>query len=86
MIDEPSEIAAFGRVDNGIEIDAKQIGTADARGLVLRLAEVGHDRPDHLPDVLYHHFVGRNRLHGKQSPIVNSGLGEFQLLLSELYG
>lgn len=62
VVDEPRQVAALGGVDDGVEVDAEQVGAADAGGLVVRLAHVGHDRPDHLPHVLYHHLVCCYRL------------------------
>lgn len=62
VVDEPRQVAALGGVDDGVEVDAEQVGAADAGGLVVRLAHVRHDRPDHLPHVLYHHLVCCYRL------------------------
>lgn len=62
MVDEPREVPALGGVYDGVEVDAEQVGAADAGGLVVRLAHVRHDGPHHLPHVLDHHLVGRYRL------------------------
>lgn len=62
VVDEARQVAALGRVDDCIQVYPEQVGAADAGRLVVRLPYIRHDRPDHLPDVLYHHLVGCYRL------------------------
>lgn len=62
MVDEARQVAALGGVDDGVEVDAEEVGAADAGGLVVRLAHVRHHGPHHLPHVLDHHLVRRYRL------------------------
>lgn len=62
VVDKPREVTTLGGINDGVEVDAEQVRAADAGGLVVRLAHVGHYRPDHLTHVLYHHLVSRYRL------------------------
>lgn len=83
VVDEPREVAALGRVDDGLQVDPEEVRAADAGRLVLGLPEVGHARPDHLPDVLDDHLVRRDRLHGEEAPVVDAGLGELEVFPPE---
>ena len=62
VVDEPREVPALGGVYDGVEVDAEQVGAADARRLVVRLAHVRHYGAHHLTHVLYHHLVSGYRL------------------------
>lgn len=84
MIDESGQVSTLGCVYYGLGVYPEEVRTADALGLVLALPQVGHHRPHHLADVLYHHLVCCDRLQRKQTPVVNGRFGEFQLFLAEL--
>lgn len=62
VVDETREVAAFGSIDDRIEVDTEQVRRPNSSGLVVRLPHIRHDRSDHLAHVLDHHLVGRYRL------------------------
>ena len=84
MVDKPSQVASLGSVNDGIGVNPEQVAASDTQLLVARLALVGQALPDGLADILDDHLVCRDRLHGVQTPAVNSTLKELQFLLTEL--
>lgn len=40
MVDEPGQVAALGRIDDGVLVDPEQVATADAFVLVTSLTHV----------------------------------------------
>lgn len=84
MVDESSNIAAPGRVNNCVRVDLEQVRTADANLRVLLFADVCHNWSHLLTNVLNDHLICRDILQRKQAPVVDSTLGEFELLLAEL--
>jgi len=84
VVDKPGEVAAFRGVYNGFQVYPEEVGRSDALGLVVVLPQVREHGPDHLADVLDHHFIRGDLLHGEQAPVVDARLGELQLLLTEL--
>lgn len=84
MIDEPRKVSAHGGIDDKLVVHAEEIAAADPAGLVLFLSDLRHVLPDHLSHVLDHHLLGSDRLQGEQTPRVDPGAIELQLLLPEL--
>ena len=84
MVDEAGQVATLGGVNDVLAVNPEEVGATNAHRLVVLLPHVGHGVADHLPHVLDHHLLGRDRLQRKQPPVVNTRFGEFQVLLSEL--
>ena len=84
MVDEARQISSLGGVNDRISIDPEEVAAPDAKLLVPSLPLVGGALPDGLPDVLDDHLIGRDGLHGVQTPAVDTALQELQLLLTEL--
>lgn len=84
MIDESGQVSAFGRVDDASRVDPKEVTATDAHLLVVGLSFICDALSDALPDVLYHHLVSCDVLHGVQTPSMDTTLGKLQLLLTEL--
>lgn len=62
MVDEPREVAAFGSIDDGVQVYPEQVRATNAGRLIMRLSHVGHDWTDHLAHILDHHLVCCYRL------------------------
>ena len=84
MVDEPSQVARLGGVDDRHRVDSEEVAAADAHALIVLLALVGHALSDGLAHVLDHHLIGGDRLHGIQTPAVDGALAELEILLTEL--
>ena len=84
MVDESSQVAASCSVDDAIQIDPEQVRRSDADSFVLCLPQIGQHGPHDLADVLDDHLVGCDRLQREQTPVVDGGFAELELLLAEL--
>lgn len=84
VIDESCKVSTFRSINDGIEIDAEQVRTANTRSFVLSFSEIRNDRSHHLTNIFNNHFISGNWFHGEQSPVVDTRLGEFELLFTEL--
>lgn len=84
MIDKARQISVFRSVDDDVMIDAEQVTAADADGFVPSLEYVGDTPPDDLTDILDDHLPLGDRFHRKQTPVVNSTPGKFQLFFANL--
>lgn len=84
MIDETCQVTTLGSVNNAVHVYTEQVGGSYANLLILNFSEICNDGSDALPNVLNYHLIRSNGLHGKQSPVVNTGLAKPKEFLTEL--
>lgn len=72
VVDEPCQPPSFGSINDVIMVYSEEVAAPYACSLVLPLPLVCHALSYHLPHILYHHLVSRDRLQSKQAPVVDS--------------
>lgn len=84
VIDEASHIASLSGINDVLQVHTKQVTGSNSHGLIPTFPLVCSQLPDHLSHILNYHLICRDLLHCKQAPVVNGGLGKFELLLASL--
>lgn len=84
VINEPCKVAALGGVNDGVVVYPEHVAATDAFVLIPFLPHVCNHLADVLTHVLNDHLIGGDGLHGKQAPVVNVALTEFELFLPKL--
>ena len=72
MIDESSQIATFGCIDDGIAIHTKHVIRIDSFEFVLLFAQVADRLSNRLAHVLDDHVFHGDRLASEETPRVNT--------------
>lgn len=71
VIDEASNPALFGRINDRVVINPEKIAAPNTAFKVSVLSELGNLLPHFLTDVLDNHVILRDVFHGIQAPVVN---------------
>lgn len=84
MVDETGQTSPASGINDVVVVHTKEVATPNAGGLISALSDISYTLPYYFSYILYHHLICSDGLHGKQSPVVNGGLGKLQQLLPGL--
>lgn len=84
VIYKSSKISTLCSINNRLQINTKQIRTPNPFLFVFFFPKIGEKWSNHLTNVFDNHFIGCDRFHSKQTPVVNIRLRKFELFLSKL--
>lgn len=84
MIDEARQVSFSGSINNGFLIHTEKVAWTNSHLLVSTLPDVSYGLSNHLSNILRHHFISCNGLHGEQTPIMNTRFGKSKLFFTYL--
>ena len=81
MVYESGHVPISCGINDVIMVHSKEITAANSSGLIPSFPFIRHSLSNDLPHILYYHLVCCYVLYGKETPVVNGGLGKLEKFL-----
>lgn len=81
VVDESGHIPIPGGINDVVVVDSEQVTTANSSGFVSPFPLISHGLSDDLSNIFNDHLISCYIFYGKETPVVNCGLGKLEKFL-----